>query len=131
MDITKTFSSISQYLEDSISSKNSKLPNINTDMSKQNPVFTDLMIILICFYGVLYSSQISSIFTCQQIKLDKSNKLYQYMFTFGIFYFIILLANKSEVDLPPLQKFFSCIIYFIMKPTCINFKSFIFLLRVN
>lgn len=78
-----------------------------------NTTLSDLMVVLISFFGLLYTSQVSSIFTCQQVRIHKSNIIYQYLFAFGVFYFIILLVNK-DVTIPPIQKFINCIIYFII-----------------
>ena len=81
---------------------------------KINLLITDLISIFIAFYGILYVSQVSSIFTCQQNMINTHNKLYQYIFTFGIFYFVATLVNKTELDLPPIQKLINCFIYFIL-----------------
>ena len=81
---------------------------------KVNLLVTDLVAIFIAFYGILYVSQVSSIFTCQQNMINKNNKIYQYIFTFGIFYFVATLVNKTELDLPPIQKLINCFIYFIL-----------------
>jgi hypothetical protein len=81
---------------------------------KINLLVTDLISIFIAFYGILYVSQVSSIFTCQQNMINKDNKLYQYIFTFGIFYFVATLVNKTELDFPPIQKLINCFIYFIL-----------------
>jgi hypothetical protein len=81
---------------------------------KINVLVTDLVAIFIAFYGILYVSQVSSIFTCQQNMINTHNKLYQYIFTFGIFYFVATLVNKTELDLPPIQKLINCFIYFIL-----------------
>ena len=81
---------------------------------KFNVLITDLVSIFIAFYGILYVSQVSSIFTCQQNMINTHNKLYQYIFTFGIFYFVATLVNKTELDLPPIQKLINCFIYFIL-----------------
>ena len=46
--------------------------------------------------------------------IHKNHKIYQYIFTFGIFYFVATLVNKTELDLPPIQKLINCFIYFIL-----------------
>lgn len=125
MDLTETFSSIIQPEQQSEQPKQQPPKNIKNqqnmfqglfgnDTIKINTTLADLMTIIIAFYGILYVSQVSSIFTCQQNKINKSHKVYQYIFTFGIFYFVALLVNKSELDIPPIQKLFNCIIYFII-----------------
>jgi len=130
MDLTETFSSITQYSEVSNTQTPQPTPqqipqNTNNKGSmfkglfgketvKINTTLADLMTILIAFYGILYVSQVSSIFTCQQVQIHNSHKVYQYIITFGIFYFIALLVNKSELDIPPIQKLFNCVIYFII-----------------
>jgi len=144
MDLTETFSSITQYsqvnndsqeqlvnqpTDQTIDQQPDQQATKNTTKNTNEPIFqgifgketievnttlADLMTIIIAFYGILYVSQVSSIFTCQQVQINESHKIYQYIFTFGIFYFIALLVNKSELDIPPIQKLLNCVIYFII-----------------
>ena len=81
---------------------------------KNNEIIINLLSIFIAFYGILYAPQVVTLLTCQQNEIIKHNKLYQYIFTFGIFYFVVVLINKSEIELPPIQKLFNCFIYFIL-----------------
>ena len=71
-------------------------------------------IIIITFYGMLYISQVRSIFTCQQNAVNNSHPLYKLIFAFGIFYFIAVVVSNSEIDIPPIVKIFNTIIYFLI-----------------
>ena len=79
-----------------------------------NETVTTIMIIIITFYGMLYISQVRSIFTCQQNAVNNSHPLYKLIFAFGIFYFIAVVVSNSEIDIPPIVKIFNTIIYFLI-----------------
>jgi len=105
--LTTTFNSINNYFQN-----NNIRQIIKNDIIKTHITMIDLIIVLISFYGLLYAPQVSAILTCQQVKIIESHKIYQYIYAFCLFYFVILLVNKTEIDVPPIQKFFNCVIYF-------------------
>ena len=74
----------------------------------------NLVMVLVAFYGILYVSQVSSIFTCQQNRINDSHPIYKYIFTFGIFYFVAIVVSKDNTDIPPIQKFINCLFYFVI-----------------
>jgi len=81
---------------------------------KINKIVSDIVSIFIAFYWILYASKAKTIFTCQQDFINENHRFIQYIFTFGIFYFVALFINKTEVELPPIQKLINCLIYFIL-----------------
>jgi hypothetical protein len=81
---------------------------------KINKIVSDIVSIFIAFYCILYASKAKTIFTCQQDIINKNHRFIQYIFTFGIFYFVALFLNKTELELPPIQKLINCFIYFIL-----------------
>jgi len=81
---------------------------------KLSETFANLTLVFVAFYGLLYAPQVSSIITCQQHRIDNSHPIYKYIFTFGIFYFVVVVVSKHEIDLPPIQKLINCLFYFIV-----------------
>ena len=79
-----------------------------------NRIVSNIVSIFIAFYCILYASKSTTIFTCQQDAINKKYKFLQYIFTFGIFYFLAVFVDKTEIDLPPIQKLINCFIYFIL-----------------
>ena len=79
-----------------------------------NRIVSNIVSILIAFYCILYASKAQIIFTCQQDAINKKYKFLQYIFTFGIFYFLAVFVDKTEVELPPVQKLINCFFYFIL-----------------
>lgn len=97
------------------SQNNNKFKGVfGNDSIKINRIVSDIVSIFIAFYCILYASKAKTIFTCQQAFINKNHRFINYIFTFGIFYFVALFINKTEIELPPIQKLFNCFIYFIL-----------------
>jgi len=79
-----------------------------------NDTIAELVVVIVSFYGILYASQVASIFTCQQVKFNNTHKIYQYVFVFCMFYFIVMLMDKKGLGLPPIEKFINCIFFFFI-----------------
>jgi len=79
-----------------------------------NRIVSNIVSIFIAFYCIMYASKATTIFTCQQDAINKKYIFLQYIFTFIIFYFVAMLVNKNELELPPIQKLINCFIYFIL-----------------
>jgi hypothetical protein len=79
-----------------------------------NRMVSNIVSIFIAFYCILYASKSTTIFTCQQDAINKKYKFLQYIFTFVIFYFLAVFVDKTELELPPIQKLINCFFYFIL-----------------
>jgi hypothetical protein len=80
---------------------------------KLNRSLNDLIVVIVTFYGMLYGSQLSSLYTCQENKFLNNHAWVQYTISFGIFYFVCIIVTSNFAGFPPIQKLINCLIYFV------------------
>jgi hypothetical protein len=81
---------------------------------KINRTIRDISIIIASFYGMLYSSQLNSLYTCHENLFLKAHISIRYLISFGIFYFVCLIVTQDLNSYPPIQQLLNCFIYFII-----------------